>query len=312
MERIDKLILQSRRDTDNEDFSETTGIPDASFLKWVNRAQKRVQACITGVRPFLFQATKIQTVTAGTDTYAIPAYVLLSTRIEKVEYSVTGLAKDYYELTLIDSHMRSPSGTNGNPIEYIRQSGNIILQPAPGSTGSLRWTFQKTVADLDIRRSKVSASTLSSTQLTALTLDTTMLTDEDIDVMEDSEYITIVDKDGQILMFGIAISSIDSATGIVTLNGSHTFETGETCPAGAYVLAGKRVTTHSELDDVCEEYLSAFMDYKGHRKDSSDDSAEDSSDLKDILTVILESYAEADPNVHGIPVINDEFTDSTW
>lgn len=306
MDRIELLIEQSRRDTDNVEFGDNTGIPDASFLAWANRAQARIQSRILDVNPKLFQETEETDAVAGQERYSLPVGIFLGTRLEMVEFSPTGNAADYYEVHLADQKMRRPYEAS-NPVTYIRESNQIIAMPAPASNnGSFRFTFQRHIPKLDKRRGVVATVTLSDTQLTALALDTASLTDDDITDMVAAGYLTVVDSDGEILMEGIAITSIDSSSGTVTLS-AHTFQTGETCPVGAYVVAGKRATNVSQLPDACEDFIAAFLDWKALRKDSDNDSSEAKGELDDIEQRIVEAYSQASPDVVGIPILDEQY-----
>ncbi len=307
MDRIELIISQSRRDTDNVEFSDSTGIPDASFLSWANRAQARIQSRILDVSPKFFQVVETIDGVSNQERYSLPSGIFLGTRLEMVEYSQTGNDRDYYELKLFDQRMRRSLDAS-EPYGYIRESGEIIVQPAPASSnGVFRLTFQKHIPKLDKRRGMVETRTLSVTQLTALALDTAALTDDDITAMTDAGYITVVDKDGEILMEGIAITAVDSSSGAVTLDGSHTFDDGETCPVDAYVVAGKRHTNVSQLPDTCEDFIAAFLDWKALKKDSDNDGSEAMAELNDIEQRIVEAYSNASPDLAGIPIIDDQY-----
>ena len=307
MERLDLLITASRQDTDNEDFDETTGIPDAAFIRWANRAQERIQARILKQKPSVFQKEKVTQCVASQESYSTPADLFLGTRIEALYYTPSGQDADYYELDLKGEHERL-TGQSNHPAFYIRRSAQLLLQPKPPtSVAKIRYTYQQTLPKLDVRRGTISAITLSATELTAFTLDPTTLTEDNATEITNKQYLSIVDKDGNIKMANVAVTSIDLTTGVVTLDGNHTLDTSETGAVGQYVVAGKFATTHSALNDNCERYLSAYMDWKAQRKDSSNDATESNGELKAIEDDIVESYAEAEANVLGVPIINTEY-----
>jgi hypothetical protein len=311
MDRIDVLISGSRLDTDNEDFDDTSGIPDDAFIRWINRAQERIQAKILALkpRPNVFQKTLEVSATANEESYAIPSNVFLSTRVELLEYSHTGLAKDFYPLTLSTQMERLPGENAGQPSRYFRQSNRVVVMPKPGSSAAkLRWTYQYGLPKLDFRRGAVSAVTLSTTQLTALTLDVTLLTDDNITAITNKGYISLVDEFGNIQMKGIPVASIDSTTGIVAIvGGAFTFEDGETAAIGNYAVAGAYATSHSPLPDTCERYLSIFLDWKAFKKDSNQSAVEASQELQETEADILDSFLTAEADVQGIPIIDTEY-----
>jgi hypothetical protein len=308
VETIEALILQARRDTDNEDFSDTTGIPDASFLAWANRAQSHIQAKILNTYPKAFQAEVEVQAVAADEEIALPAYLFLGARIEKVEFSATGNAVDYYELHLANDHMRRGLEA-GQPVWYIRQSSRMIAMPPPSNAvGKFRITFQKAVPKLDKIRGTVASVTLAST-LTALSLELDdNLTDENVDALEDAKYLTVIDEMGAILMEGIRITDVDVDTGVVTLySGAHTPVSGETLPVGALVVAGKRSTNVSTLPETCEDFLAVYLEWRAFKKDSSESAAEAAAELTNIEERILESFSQDEPNVLGIPILDDQY-----
>lgn len=310
MDRIDVLIAASRVDTDNEDFDDTSGIPDDAFIRWVNRAQERIQAKILALkpRPNVFQKTLEVSATANEESYAIPSGVFLSTRVELLEYSHTGLAKDYYPLTLSTQMERLPGENAGQPSRYFRQSGRVVVMPKPASSAAMfRWTYQYGLPKLDFRRASVSALTLSATQLIDLTLDATTLTDDNITAITDKGYLTLVDALGNIQMKGIPVSAIDSTTGLVTMGGAFTFEAGEIAAIGNYAVGGAYATSHSALPDTCERYLSIFLDWKAFKKDSNLSAVEAGQELQETEADILDSFLTAEADVQGIPILDDEY-----
>lgn len=307
MKRLDQLITQARNDTDNDDYSDTTGIPDTSFIQWVNDAQERLQALISAVNPDLFQETEETDAVSGQEEYDLPSDLLLDTKVEGIEYSATGQEQDYDELDPITRRERT-AGDQGRPVAYVRQSGQFLSCPAPDTTGGkFRVTYQRRLPGLDIRRGFILDVVVSTDSIVSLTLEPSELTSDNIDHLEDVGYATCVDALGNVKMRGIPILGVDQDTGVVSLDPTFEFEDGETIEAGDYLVAGEYHTSHSQLPHGCERYLIAYMSWKAQKKDSSYDSDEASSEKSEMEQEIVEAYKKADRTVKTVPIINDDY-----
>lgn len=310
MRRVELLIAQSRRATESENFSEDTGIPDAEFLQYLNDAQDRVYGKILSVFPSCYMDEKIVSVVYNQEAYDLPEDAFLGSRTETIEYSSTGQEADYRLLRKVRIRERY-NGNAGTPDEYVRRGKQILLQPKPAdSSATLRINYYKKLPTLDKRRAQVLDVTLVDDEITVLHLDPTLLTQDDIDDIQLYSYITIVDKDGVIQMKNIPVSSVDGTTGLVTLDGAFHFEEGETIAVGNWVCVGQYSTTHSQLDDSCERYLIAHTDWKILFRDSSTDQIEENKELTQMITDIMEAYTEADEDVDGITVLDEDYMSS--
>lgn len=308
MKRVDLLITEARSNTGNTEYTSETGVQDTRFLRALNDAQDRIQSLILNEYPDLFQKESVKTATPNSPIVLVPTDMFLSTRIQKVEYSPSGVDNDYYELMKKTIHERIITSASGNPSTYIPQSTRIILGPMPVSAGSVRFTYQKSFPRLDKRRGQVSAVTLDTDALTitALTLDTTMLADDDNQYLVQEEYISVVGKDGTVKMQGIPISAINSSTGLVSVD-TFVYESGETIEVGDYVVGGKYSTTHSELSDICERYLLKFCEWRILKGDSSIDSKEEDQEIKEMEADIVLSYSQANMDVTSIPILDSTY-----
>lgn len=309
MKRIDLLINEARENTGTEEFTAETGVQDTKFLRAFNDAQDRIQSLILNEYPSMFQKETVKTATPNSPFIAMPTDLFMDSRVELVECSVTGQDDDYYKLQEKRADERVV-GSSGNPSTYIRQSRRLILGPKPVAAVLIRITHQKSFPRLDKRRGRVSAVVLDSgaRTITSLTLDTTVLTTDDVSFLTQEEYITVVSRDGTIKMKGIPITEVNGSTGVVTVD-TFVFEDGETIEVGDYVVAGKYATTHSELPDICERYLLKFCEWRVLKGDSSSDSQEENQELKEMEGEIVASYARASNDVQGIPILDGSYLD---
>jgi len=304
MRRIDLLINQSRRATDNVEFSDSTGISDEEFLQYVNDAQDQLQSLISVQFTDIFQVEKIVDALVRQEEYAIPDDAFLGNRIDLLEYSQTGRAGDYYVVQK-GSNRERISGVYSSPSFYIRRSGSILLQPAPQSSGKIRILYQKTLPRIDLRRAVVSSVVLTGSAITALVLDSTQQIDQ-TELLEEG-YCTVVDKNGIVKMRRIPVTGIDTITGVVTVDAGFLFGSGETIAAGDYVLRGKESTTNSQLADNCERYLISYMNWKILKRDSSNDSSEAAQELSGLAADIVQGFKEPDGGVNLVPMLDSQY-----
>lgn len=309
MRRVDFLLTQARRQTENEEFSSTTGISDEELLQYVNDAQYRLLSLITAGHPTVFvkESADISTVT-DQESYNLPDDVFLENKITSVEYSPTSLDTDFFKIDPMTLAERSP-GASGMPEAYIRRSGKILLHPIPSSsTGKIRINYVRRIGELDARRGKVSAVTLDSgtNTITSLTLD---IADSDFDAntLNSQDFYSIVNKNGVQQMVAIDVDSVDADTGVVTVNSSFTYDSGETIAVGDYVVGGKNSTTHSELPKICERYLIAYTAWKILKRDSSEDSFEQRNEVKSMETDIVDAFADVSDDIIYVPHIDEDY-----
>lgn len=308
MRKVELLISESRADTDNETFTSDTGIDDEECLKHINDGQSRIYALIQNRTPDVFLSEDIQTVVPGTESYTLPLHTYLGTRIDKLEYSSTGQDINYYQLKQGKLNERV-TGLRGRPQFYIRRGSTLLIQPSPISGGTIRITYQKAIPKLDKRRAVVSAVTLdtSARTITSLTLDPTLLTSDDIDIMKEEAYICFVDKDGAQQMTKIPITDIDATTGAVSVYAGFVYDSGETIAVGNYAVKGSYSSTHSSLPEPCEKYLTKYLSWSLQKQDSSNDSTEAFQELQMHESEIVESFSEPDSDVDYPPILDVEF-----
>jgi len=302
------LIDQVRKETENEDSADFIGIQDSEFIQYINDAQYNIQSIIVAQHPDVFvEQTTFTGFTSGDSTVDIPKNAFLGNKLLHVEYSPDGSENSYYPLDEV-SFKRKNIGIEGAPAHYTRYSGKIALTPDPNNaSGKLRVFYIKRINELDLRRAEVKSVTLGSNTITTLKADPSKNIDKSS--LEEHNYICVVDKNGETKMKNIPLLSINSSTGLVTLD-THTFESGETISAGDFIVGGKFTSTHSELDASVERYLIAYAAWKILKRDSSIDSIEIEKELKLMSTDIVKSYSVVSEDIQYIPQLTswDDWT----
>ena len=312
MRRIDLLIDQSRRATENEDYTENSGIDPEEFIQYINDGQDRIESAINSKSPMTFIREKEIDIVQNQEAYDMPFDIYMGTNIVNVEFSNSGRISDYYRLKQrqIFERINSSSGSIF-PSFFIRRNNQVMLQP-PAATGKIRVNYVRKLPRLDIRRGTVLSVSLDTTnkKINSLILDegSTLYSEE----LSSEEYLTVVDRLGNMKMAKVLIDGVAS-NGVVTVDSSFVYDSGETIEVGDYVTRGNNSTTHSMLSDICERYLVSYMNWKILKRDSSVDSEEQERELSGIESDILNMYSEPDSTHDGIPIINsDDFYVGEW
>jgi len=291
MKYVQYIINQVRKQTENEELTAFSGIQDSEFIQYINDAQHSLQAAIVAQHPRVFTKEVILDVVSGQEKYDIPSDCYLSNKIHNVEYSLDGRDENYY--TLNEDTIKSRiAGTTGSPINYIRISGKILLLPQPTS-GKIRITYVKRVAELDLRRALVSSATSTYIGLN----NSILLTD--VEALSEHEYVCVVDRKGDIIARDIPISAVSST--VITFDNYVPSAEDGTIQSGHYVVGGRNTSTHGEFDDSVERYIIAYCAWKILKRDSSVDSQEAIQELTVMLQDIINSYAMVSDDVQYIP-----------
>ena len=304
MRRVDLLITASRRATENQEFTATAGIQDEEFLEYLNNGQEEIHSILQGTFPSILTGSKEQTLVQSQEAYAVPRDLYLGTRIDQIEYSCSGLATDYYILR--KGTLKERLNTQaGNPAFYIRVGDEILVQPKPQQAGKMRISYQRAIPKLDVRRATVAAVTLTTSSISSLTLDTTVLLDDEA-ILEQG-FITVIDKNGVVKMRSIPISAINTVSGVVTVEPGFVFEAGETIAPGDYVCRGEFSSTNSQLPDLCEKYLLEYCNMRILIRDSQTDSNEVGAILAKVQETLRLAYAEPSSDPDRIPLLDVQF-----
>lgn len=297
MRYVKYLIDQVRKQTENEEVTDFTGIQDSEFLQYLNDAQHNLQALITQKCPDVFTAESVIQAVRSQERYDIPSDCYLRNKLVNVEFSATGKEEDYYVLEQDTLKRRTP-GVSSAPIRYIRQDGEILLTPAPQSQGKIRVTYIKRVKELDLRRAEIVAN---ATPNEAGTWGMSVKT-VDVDSLNEHDYISIVDKQGKNVCKNVPLKSV--STTLIVLE-PHTLSSEDTdITTGHYVVGGQDSSTHGDFDRSVERYMISYCAWKILKRDSSIDSTEAVQELSMMAREIVESYAAVSDDVRLIPELN--------
>lgn len=308
MRRIELLVQECRRQTENEEFTESTGIPDNEFIQYLNDAQEQLQSDIIRNHENIFIKQATFDVVQGQSDYPMPDDAYINNRLNNVWFSHNG-QRENMKLLKAGSLKERTYTKVGVPSIYIRSSGKIILSPVPqnSTANGMLIDYVTLLNKLDKRRGKIGSVVTTGNSITSLQLD---LSDEiDVDAINSQCFICVVDKCGEVKMRRIKVLDVNSVTGDITVDPLFQFEDGETIAVGDYIVAGKFSTNMSELPDMCERYLIQYCNWKILKRDSSNDSGEASTEINEMRAEIVETFKEIDSDVRTVTITDTSFLD---
>lgn len=305
MKRVDYLITEIRRLSNNENYSATEGIVDEQILRYLNDAQDYLQAAINAANQNnkVFSVEKIINLVGGQEAYSIPGRIFYNKEVQLVELSYDGSTQNYRPIQKLQLFNRDTYQRDAASGYYVR-NGQINLVPVPTtSTGSIRVLFEGKLDQLDKRRGTVSVVTgLTSTGFTSITIGADA-DEASVPNLSTIDYVCINDAFGNVKAYNIPVSNYNTGTNVLT-PGTFTFQTGETIAVNDFVTFGKYSTTHSKLIDEAESFLVQYAVEQCKADDNHEDVVRQSAFLQRILEGILAATKSQTPEVTHIPQVD--------
>lgn len=303
MRRIETIITRVRRETENDDFGENYGINDEECIEYLNDAQDRVYSEIVKTHSKFFLKEYITTVLPGVEQFSLPTRIYLG-QISLFEYAITQNPNDYYRLK--PASILERASVSGTPAFYIRKNKVILFAPIPQNNGSVRITYVEKLPRIDKRRATILSATTSGQNITSLTLDTSAFLDYENLMTEN--YFSVVNRDGDSVMFGIPFTDINTSSGIVTLDTSWSFEAGESISAGDYLVLGQYAVNRSMLETTCERYLTAHLRNEMYDRDANQQgTANQTQKMEKLLFEVIGSYQDNTDDLVDPPVLDASY-----
>lgn len=308
-ERVELLIERSRQETENEEFNDTLGISTNEFVNYLNDAQNDIQSAIARQHKNVFTKYKTYDIVEMQEEYDMPEDTLLDNRITAVWFSRSGQRKDFRRLRSFDV-IEQIFDRAVNPIGYIRRSGKVVLNPVARTSiaGGLMVAYVRKLSRLDVRRAKVLSVSTSGTTITSLILDTTA--DLQKTELDKREFFCVVGSNGEQKMKAVPFDNIDDSTGIVTITSGFNFLSTESIAVGDYLVCGKDTTNRCELPETCERFLVSYTNWKILKRDSSNDSAEQTTELQEMRGEIVEIFKDTDDDIKFPAIEDTQFIDN--
>lgn len=309
---INAILDEARESTENEEYDDVVGLSEEELVKFTNQALNRLHSKIVAQHPQVFITSTEISAVANQEAYSIPAHkAYLKNKVSQVEFSHDGDTDNYYYLEPTVLRNRD-SGSDGNPSQYIRRGGQLLLLPIPTtSNGSLRLSYVPKARQLDKRRGQIKAVTTSGSTITNLEVNYVNGTTVDLAQLNKNTRITVVNKYGDIKMENVLLSAISSSASYdatLEIDSSFEFASGETITVNDYIVTGAYTSTHlpDEIGPEVERYLQEYLQYKILQRDSSADSQEAFQILGEIERDIIDSYADISDDILMIPDIGND------
>lgn len=152
-----------------------------------------------------------------------------------------------------------------------------------------------------------SATTLYSivpTTLIGLSLDSTSMLDETNSDLENDwvDYISLVDKQGTQIASGIEILTYDDSEYSISVSPVAVSSTA--LETAMYICFGTNSSTHSQLPDVAERYLTEYMAMRIQMRDSNVEAVNQSNVLNELETEIIDSIANLEEDLISIAILD--------
>lgn len=310
---LGEYLAMVRFDTSTRNSLVTSGISDDQIVNYFRDGQDRLQSKLFSRYPNVFETETTFSPVANQESYTFPTDDYALNSIVSLEYSPSGLDRDYYFLTrnIINSRTNIPVSY---PTQYIVSGTRLLIQPTPStSSGTFRVVYTKQLPSLDIRRGMVSGTPGTSggyyTTIVIAACDQsggTSITTPDDSNLSVAEYVSFVNRHGTIIYPGVSVSSYNSGTHTITCEASTAATSVGTIVAGNYVVFGAAATTHSTLPKPQgERYLVTYATWRLLLTDNSTAAAAKEKELTAYENDIVEAFSMSDRDIPYIPYTED-------
>lgn len=281
MNRLEIIIKNAKRSTNT---LEIDAVSDILCQDYLNRIHSYLEDTLFLVNDEndLFLKDYTFNLVRGKDEYDLPIDIYAKSSIDSVAVSfLNGLSQTFLPLKKVSRKQR------GFTFGYFIQESQVIFTPKPQSPLNIKLTYQRKLPSPSIRFGKIDTIVGNIINLDPTTY---------ISGMADcSDFICIVDKNGKVLN-----TSTDSAGNTVyvpiglneDVAGALDVTAVTGAVPGAYVVSGKYASSHVQLPDECEKYLTTALERMISYRQSSVDINVSSIFTKEELDAIKEVFAD--------------------
>lgn len=302
MRRLEQLI----HDVEFHSDEDSTRFNAMKYNKIFKDAQNEVQRIIVTSNPDgrFFPKDKSLDLVGEQEAYNFPSDVYSKNSVHTIAISSQFSDQDNSMTPLRKITERERSKAWG----YIPFGDTFLISPKPsqGRTNGLRVTYERKLPDPSTRIGQV--DTYSSPNITLLA---GFFADEDITLFDD--YICLVDADGVIetdadgefLNTAIKVLSYNTTTGVIVLETPAQIDGAS--PVGKYVVSGKYATTHMQLMEEAEKYITDFVTRKIHAINSSGDVQDSQIFTEDEKKNLIDLFSKVDLDVPYPPITDSSY-----
>lgn len=294
---IGDILDGADHDSRNDSF---TGITKADALRFANYAQFYLFGRITRKFPRSFYQRTSNTaipIVANQQDYTVNDNVYMGTRIVLIQYSPDGADTTFVRLYPLNPYVDA-NITTGRPLYYERQNGTIRIFPIQTTaSGYLRVVYERALDRLDIREAQVNGAPTGATITLSSIVDSSRFAA--------NAYVCISDFNGIPLLYNGLVTGLSGSTLSLAANVSTYLILSTTTLAdlnNGYVTIGKYTSTHSQLTNDAEGFISEYVTQRLYKRDARIDDTKILASMKDLEDQIVSGYEIADKEAKGIPI----------
>lgn len=300
MKRLELLIEEARELSQNSRYDSDSGKSQSVFVRYFKNAQDVILRAIQNSKSKFLILDQIVPIVSGQELYSYPSRIYMQ-NIDTIEYSTDGVK--YVPLTKCYAKDRN-SQSLGFGFGYILRKDGFLLTP-PVQSGFLRINYLLDINRPQIRQGRISALTLGSGVLSALTVDPSEASFDPTSINKEN-ILCVCDKFGVQKAKNITYDSVNQSTGVFTLS-SFTLDSGDSLAVGDYICVGENVTNKIELPTTCESFLILHATYQSKYGDSSSWTKEVKDDMSLHLDQLMDSFSRNSADLNQIPISNSNY-----
>lgn len=298
MRRFEFLMNKVRFDTNNINPNRFNELDLAQYF---NDSQRHIQTVIVenNVRNDPFSEEFIFNTVNGQEEYPLPDDIFATSAINFVDFASQGARSRFFPARAISNVDRRRG------FGYIIRGNCILIAPVPSSslTERVRVIYVRKLHTIGPRFGTVLASNATDIEMTA------NLTDDQLLLTQYYDKFSVVDGDGEIILSKLNLVSdvADSpSAGLHVITTDSDIST-TVPPAGSYIVGGDVATTHGELPDVCELFLTNLVERFIQYVDSSADAQAAASLTNEERAAIVALFKDHPQDPPYPPIVTDEY-----
>jgi len=318
MRRVEFLIKEIRRITENETVGTTDGIVDDEIIQHLNDAQEDILDEIHKTSSDILAKEYTFDSVNGQYEYDIPFDLYSRSHVITLEFTTGG---DTFYTEIRKAVMKERESTPGFPGSYHIKRDKLIISPTPNVNGTFRMMYNPRLPTLDKLRGSLSGASIFNGYVEDITLEAfgsawmgldnsnNNIKDATSGILNvtaictfDVQQNVITNRDLKLREYSPG-SVTDTTIQFINSSGQevNTTVTGNSFTFGAYS------TNIPELPELCEKYLRAYAIWKVFKRDGCDDSKEQEKELMMMKSQIVQGIAHQDSDFFDIPVINNDW-----
>jgi hypothetical protein len=294
MKRLEFLINQVRRSTDNTDRN---GVTDAEIIEYFNDGIEAIQAIIhsQNFKPDLFLSRQTYDFNFSTDSYDLPSDIYSTNAIMMVEVrfgssDVNEGFRPVKRITDMESVDFFGYYIRDNKIIFALSEQNTIK-----AFDQFRVTYFRQLKRFDKRWAAV-------TSVTPGTPNTLSLSGTDTDLSNIDDIISIVDSNGNVIQSGLQVVSYSGLPASLTFTGA-TAGIG----SGQFVVMGGLSSTHTELPESVKPYLLDYVRQRIYTRQNYGDAGKQITFTQASQQAIVSIFSNKSRDISEPPIIDLDY-----